>query len=66
MPVCIFQLPSHDELTNNVFYFTVRSNLGELFVDKQSISFSTNSRGMLVVKTDKPIYKPSQTSMSLL
>lgn len=35
-------------------------------MDRQSIRFSSNSRGMIVVRTDKPIYKPSQTRMYIM
>ena len=59
------QLPDHDEVQDSQFILTIRSRVGEVFVDKEFIRFDRNSRGMLVVKTDKPIYKPSQTSMSL-
>ena len=63
LSVCLYvQLPRHTDLATNEFYLTIRSTLGEMFMDKQLISFSSNSRGMIVVKTDKPIYKPSQTS----
>ena len=66
LPRCVYvylyvQLPSHTDIANNEFFLTIQSSMGEMFMDKQLISFSSSSRGMIVVKTDKPIYKPNQT-----
>jgi prenyltransferase beta subunit len=54
------RLPRHDEVTDREFYISITSSVGETFVNKRRIFYGGSSRGMLMVRTDKPIYKPEQ------
>ena len=55
-------MPTHKEVVDGKFYIVIESLTGDMtvFYPKQRIYFYTNARGMLMIKTDKPIYKPSQ------
>ncbi|XP_064400639.1 C3 and PZP-like alpha-2-macroglobulin domain-containing protein 8 [Halichondria panicea] len=55
------QMPSISQLQLRRYFITVSSHDGEVtYYSRRQLSFSTNSFGFLLVKTDKPIYKPSQ------
>ena len=58
-------MPESAELADRRYYLTLSADNGSVvFLKSQLVSFSsTASRGYLFVKTDKPIYKPSQTGM---
>ena len=61
----LYQMPESADLPDRQYYLTVSAVNGSIiFLNKQFISLtSTASRGYLFVKTDKPIYKPSQTGI---
>ena len=55
------QMPGLDDLRNRNYFVALLANNGSInFLSQQRISFSGNSFGFLLVKTNKPIYKPSQ------
>ena len=56
-------MPDSADLPDRQYYLTVSAANGSIeFLKNQFVSLgSVDSRGYLVVKTDKPIYKPSQT-----
>ena len=57
-------MPSSAELPDRRYYLTVTADNGSItFLNNAFVSLTGGvSRGYLFVKTDKPIYKPSQTS----
>ena len=55
-------MPESADLPDRKYHLIVSAANGSMIFLKQKISFnSALSRGYLFVKTDKPIYKPSQT-----
>ena len=57
------QLPSLGELKSRRYYISMSSSEGHTFLNRQFVSFFGESNGHMLVKTDKPIYKPAQTGM---
>jgi CD109 antigen len=56
------KLPSLDELTGRRYYISITSHEGRnVYFGRRQINFYQDSFGFMLVKTDKPIYKPSQT-----
>ncbi|CAI8027819.1 Murinoglobulin-1, partial [Geodia barretti] len=55
------QLPSLGELESHRYYISMSSSEGHTFLNRQFVSFFGESNGHMLVKTDKPIYKPAQT-----
>ena len=57
------QMPDSADLPDRQYYLTISAANGSIiFLKNQFVSLSSaTSRGYLFVKTDKPIYKPSQT-----
>ena len=58
-------MPELADLPDRQYYLTVSAANGSIiFLKSQYVSLtSSDYRGYLFVKTDKPIYKPSQTGM---
>lgn len=54
-------MPSFNELKARRYSVSVGSSTGEEFLSPHEIYFRHESFGHLLVKTDQPIYKPSQT-----
>ena len=59
-------MPNLNELYNRRYYLTVSNSEGFAFLPRTYLNFYGNSFGFLVVKTDKPIYKPSQTGIKIV
>ncbi len=54
-------MPSISQLQLRRHFISVSSHDGEVtYYSRRQLSFTTGSFGFLLVKTDKPIYKPSQ------
>ena len=54
-------MPDLDELEGRDYFVSVTSHNGSIdYLSRQRITFSSSSFGFLLVKTDKPIYKPAQ------
>ena len=60
-PIFPPQLPSLGELESRRYYISMSSSEGHTFLNRQFVSFFGESNGHMLVKTDKPIYKPAQT-----
>ena len=56
-------MPESADLPDRQYYLTVSAANGSIIFIKNQFVFLTSavSKGYLFVKTDKPIYKPSQT-----
>ena len=60
-PLLVYtQLPSLSELESRRYYISIASS-EHTFLRRQQLYFSQRSFGSVLVKTDRPIYKPSQT-----
>jgi len=60
------QMPSLRELQHRNYYISVTSHEGdEEYISRRRIYFSSDSFGFIMVKTDKPIYKPEQSGSGL-
>ena len=58
------QMPSLEEVVpSRRYYISITSSNGDKFLPRQSITFSGSALGHILVKTDKPIYKPAQTGV---
>lgn len=59
--VSALQMPSVKQLLNRRYFVNVTSHDGEVgYFSRRQLSFSSDSFGFLLIRTDKPIYKPSQ------
>lgn len=59
-PLSLHQMPSLSEVVSRRYYINLESDVG-VFVNNRKINFYNNQFGHMLVKTDKPIYKPAQT-----
>lgn len=59
-PLSLHQMPSLSEVVSRRYYINLESDVG-VFVNNRQINFYNNQFGHMLVKTDKPIYKPAQT-----
>ncbi len=54
-------MPTISQLQYRRYFISVSSHDGEVnYFSRRQLSFTTDSFGFLLVKADKPIYKPSQ------
>ena len=57
-----YQMPSLCESKGREYYISITSHNGIMqYLSRRRIYFNGNSYGFILVKTDKPIYKPGQT-----
>lgn len=57
-------MPSLDEIADRRYYIEITSDDGKnVFLSRRSIAFDF---GFILIKTDKPIYKPAQTGRNNL
>ena len=54
-------MPGFGSLTDNDYYISVTSDNGSIpYLSWRRLSFSNTDFGFLLLKTDKPIYRPEQ------
>ena len=65
-PLLPNQMPSLRELERRNYFISVTSHGGdEEYISRRRIYFRSNNFGFIMVKTDKPIYKPEQSGSGL-
>ena len=66
-PLAPNQMPSLRELERRNYFISVTSHGGdEEYISRRRIYFNSDSFGFIMVKTDKPIYKPEQSGSGVL
>ena len=56
-------MPDFADIHFKHYLLSVIGSDGKKYLTRRSINFQSNSFGHILVKTEKPIYKPSQLGM---